>query len=269
MKKKLLIAILCCGAMATNAENPRYTGTSMSIEDALDAVGVNGRFENRKSIAENNGIKKYKGTDKQNLYMLDLLKEGNLIIDDSCYYTEEELAEKQREAANETSAEAPAATAAQEPEVKEAPQEEPRLTLQSENPALKLPQYAGNPNETVGKALKSTGALSMAIGVPCFVAGVACLMYANMKANPTDGYTTSRSKADADGSLEYISVDEWNNKMQKFTRSTHNAEVAGYILTPMGGALTVIGVPLYVKGKKMMQLDVNYTGNGAGISVEF
>ena len=108
MKKKLLIAILCCGAMATNAENPRYTGTSMSIEDALDAVGVNGRFENRKSIAENNGIKKYKGTDKQNLYMLDLLKEGNLIIDGSCYYTEEELAEKQREAANETSAEAPA-----------------------------------------------------------------------------------------------------------------------------------------------------------------
>ena len=47
------------------------------------------------------------------------------------------------------------------------------------------------------------------------------------------------------------------------------ANTAGYILTPMGGALTIIGVPLYLYGKKMMQVNINYTGNGAGVSATF
>ena len=44
---------------------------------------------------------------------------------------------------------------------------------------------------------------------------------------------------------------------------------AGYVLLPMGAALTVVGIPLHVQGKKIGQLNINYTGNGAGMSVNF
>lgn len=127
---------------------------------------------------------------------------------------------------------------------------------------------AANPNQVVGEALKTTGTVSLSVGVPCLAAGMACLMYANFVPNPMEGYTTNPTKANADSQLQYVSLEEYKAKAQSFTASTHAAEVAGYILMPMGGALTIVGIPLYVKGHKMT-LDINYTGNGAGIAVNF
>lgn len=63
---------------STTAYYPRYTGTSGSIVAALNAVGVNSSFANRKTIAKENGITGYIGSAKQNIQMLALLKSGKL-----------------------------------------------------------------------------------------------------------------------------------------------------------------------------------------------
>lgn len=125
---------------------------------------------------------------------------------------------------------------------------------------------ASNPNQVVGEALKTTGTVSLSVGVPCLAAGMACLMYANFVPNPLAGYTTN--PANTDSRLQYLSLDDYRSKAEAFTASTHAAEVAGYILMPMGGALTVVGIPLYIKGNKLT-MNVNYTGNGASIAFNF
>lgn len=63
---------------STTAYYPRYTGTSGSIVAALNAVGANSSFANRKAIAKENGITGYIGSAKQNIQMLALLKSGKL-----------------------------------------------------------------------------------------------------------------------------------------------------------------------------------------------
>lgn len=127
-------------------------------------------------------------------------------------------------------------------------------------------ERASNPNQVVGQTLQTTGVISLSVGVPCLAAGMACLMYANFVPNPLAGYTTN--PANTDSRLQYLSLDDYRSKAEAFTASTHAAEVAGYILMPMGGALTVVGIPLYIKGNKMT-MNVNYTGNGAGLALNF
>ena len=59
---------------STTVYYPRYTGTSTSIVAALNAIGVNSSYANRKLIAKENGITGYVGSAKQNTQMLALLK---------------------------------------------------------------------------------------------------------------------------------------------------------------------------------------------------
>ena len=56
-----------------------YKGDSLSIVDALEAIGAKSDFDYRKKIAVKNKIKDYKGTPEQNEKMLALLKKGKLI----------------------------------------------------------------------------------------------------------------------------------------------------------------------------------------------
>jgi hypothetical protein len=56
--------------------NSTYKGDS--FVDALNAIGINSSFENRKNIASKNGIDNYTGSARQNLDLLRLLKEGRL-----------------------------------------------------------------------------------------------------------------------------------------------------------------------------------------------
>lgn len=58
---------------------PRYTGSSVSIVDALQAVGAESSFANRQKIAVKNGITGYRGSADQNSRLLSLLKNGKLI----------------------------------------------------------------------------------------------------------------------------------------------------------------------------------------------
>ena len=46
---------------------------------ALNKRGVDSSFEFRKKIAKANGILNYTGTTKQNLYLLELMRQGKLI----------------------------------------------------------------------------------------------------------------------------------------------------------------------------------------------
>jgi len=58
---------------------PKYTGGSVSIVDALQAVGADSSFANRQKIAGKNGVAGYRGSVNQNNKLLSLLKSGKLI----------------------------------------------------------------------------------------------------------------------------------------------------------------------------------------------
>lgn len=58
----------------------KYTGKSSSIVDGLVAVGADHSFNYRKKIAVANGITNYVGTATQNLKLLNLLKQGRLVM---------------------------------------------------------------------------------------------------------------------------------------------------------------------------------------------
>ena len=78
-KTKGHTAIVVKGEARNGDYFPAYTGRSFSIVDALSAVGeIDTSFSHRKAISEANGIVRYEGTAKQNLYMLNLLKNGEL-----------------------------------------------------------------------------------------------------------------------------------------------------------------------------------------------
>ena len=130
-------------------------------------------------------------------------------------------------------------------------------------------EQAADPNVEIGKALQTTGAISMSVGIPCVVAGVASLLYAEFLPNPTAGYTTRQALADQYKDLEYMSARDYIAKLEEYNGKVRAANNAGLILTSTGAALTIIGVPLYCYGKRIMTLNVNYTGNGAGLALNF
>ena len=57
---------------------PKYVGSSSSIVDALTSLKINASKENRKKIASANGVREYTGTANQNIFLLELLKKGQL-----------------------------------------------------------------------------------------------------------------------------------------------------------------------------------------------
>ena len=63
----------------TNSKTIKKTNyKGNSIVDGLKSVGVNSSYDNRKKIAQANGIKNYTGTAKQNTELLNKLKKGTL-----------------------------------------------------------------------------------------------------------------------------------------------------------------------------------------------
>lgn len=61
---------------------PKYTGKSLKIDEVLKAIGVpekyRGKWNNRKPIADKNGIVNYKGSMLQNMKLISLAKAGKL-----------------------------------------------------------------------------------------------------------------------------------------------------------------------------------------------
>lgn len=108
----------------------------------------------------------------------------------------------------------------------------------------------GDPNLVIGKALKSTGGVAIGVGVPCAVAG-AILLAAGKSAEKSLYDTSNVSSTLKEG------------------RKSSDLQLAGCILLPIGASLTIVGVPLYVHGKKIMTMNFNYTGNGVGVAMQF
>lgn len=106
---------------------------------------------------------------------------------------------------------------------------------------------AQNPNYVIGKALKSTGGLALGIGVPSLLVGTILVAYGNAG----------------------IILEPKNMEQTKLNMTKGECAEAGYVLLPVGATLTIIGIPLYVHGKRIAELNINYTGNGAGLALNF
>lgn len=92
------------------------------------------------------------------------------------------------------------------------------------------------PNKLFGEALKTTGTICLGFGIPCLAAG-----FATCIAGHVDPTTVAQT----------------------------NCAVASYYLLSVGASMTIVGFPLYIKGKKMMELNVNLVENGAGVALSF
>lgn len=71
---------ICYMNIALPEVEPTYYATpEFTLIDSLNKIGVDSSYKNREKIAVANGITGYKGTEEQNLKMLELLKNGKLI----------------------------------------------------------------------------------------------------------------------------------------------------------------------------------------------
>lgn len=122
--------------------------------------------------------------------------------------------------------------------------------LSYDNKSTIYTSQPGDPNLVIGKALKSTGGVAIGVGVPCAVAG-AILLAAGKSAEKSLYDTSNVSSTLKEG------------------RKSSDLQLAGCILLPLGASLTIVGIPLYVHGKKIMTMNFNYTGNGVGVAMQF
>lgn len=116
-----------------------------------------------------------------------------------------------------------------------------RQQTQSQENARQYVQIrtAGNVNNiAIGEAFEITGITALSIGVPCLAAGLSCCMAAYL-----------------------LPLHDLVIKTQCLNSS--------YYLFGVGASLTIVGIPLYVHGKKIMEMNINYTGNGAGLAFKF
>ena len=106
---------------------------------------------------------------------------------------------------------------------------------------------AADPNQVIAKAFKSTGGVCMGIGIPSAIVGAILVGVGN-------------SNPDTSGKPDEVAAK---------AKTRANCAAAGYVLLPMGAALTIVGIPLNVHGKRIAEMNINYTGNGAGLSFNF
>lgn len=108
----------------------------------------------------------------------------------------------------------------------------------------KTKELYSNPHFAIGASLKKAGKVLMVAGVPCLAAGlVACIA----------------------GHTMHVGDDINSSKI----KTKNNLIESSYYLLPIGASLTLVGIPIYVEGKKIMDLNINYTGNGAGLALCF
>lgn len=130
-----------------------------------------------------------------------------------------------------------------------------------------------DPNYAVGKALRATGKTSLIVGIPSLIAGTILIAYGRSGSNVKIPEMPQQS--------DYRNTQAYLEALQKYSSDVANATqaankdglkkgnctTAGCVLMPFGAALTVVGIPLCVKGKQLMELKVNYTGTGAGLAL--
>lgn len=116
---------------------------------------------------------------------------------------------------------------------------------QPAQPTSNAPKNIQDLNYEIGKALKDAGSVGIGLGIPCLAAGLATCIAGHVN--------KAKSRSEIGETL---------------TNNTKLLE-ASYYLFGTGAALTIIGIPLYVGGNKIMELNINFTGNGAGVTMNF
>lgn len=122
-----------------------------------------------------------------------------------------------------------------------------KTRVEREAHAQLVSERAANPNLVIGNALKKTGGTCIGVGIPSLFVGTILVAYGN-----TGLVAVPKTQADIDKNL-----------------SKGKCSTAGCVLLPMGAALTIVGIPLHVHGKRIAEMNINYTGNGAGLSLNF
>ena len=79
----LLLLAISLTYIASVTYYPACSSSYSSIIDALNSIGVDSSYSNRKSIAALNGISNYRWISDQNIQLLNLLKQGRLIKSNS------------------------------------------------------------------------------------------------------------------------------------------------------------------------------------------
>ena len=106
---------------------------------------------------------------------------------------------------------------------------------------------AADPNQVIARAFKSTGSVCLGIGIPSLITGAVLIAIGS-------------SSFDTSGNPEEVA---------KKAKAYANCAAAGYVLLPIGATLTIVGVPLHVHGRRIGELNVNYSQQGAGIAMRF
>lgn len=102
----------------------------------------------------------------------------------------------------------------------------------------------------IGQSFKIAGITTLSIGIPNFAVGTILL-----------GYGYGKTEALANGKIKFYSVSEKKKKRWQ------DCIMASYYLVPFGAAMTIVGIPLYIRGQKLMEFKVDYTSNGASIAL--
>jgi len=124
----------------------------------------------------------------------------------------------------------------------------------------------GDPNYAIGKALKSTGTTAMIVGVPSLFIGTILVSTGFGKVNKYNEMTKDIASGKYVDTKKYSKL---KNEVEQNAETLKNCQIAGCVLMPFGGALTLVGVPLYVHGKQILEFAVQVNDNGAGVAVKF
>lgn len=126
--------------------------------------------------------------------------------------------------------------------------------------------------EEIGRKIRNAGCATLGIGLPIAIAGAGCLIYGFAKyKTPLDGYTTNSSEASR-YDMRLITMEEYAKKSKAAAdviKKHEDSKTAGYVLFSVGSAMTLVSIPIIVAGNHIMDMNINYMGNGAGIAMRF
>lgn len=132
--------------------------------------------------------------------------------------------------------------------------------------------------QEVGQAFKLAGEISLGVGIPSLLAGTILLAV---------GYGTSAHMSQVAQELKHVpdrraydSNEEYNRAMAQYREKSKQYKnfmdkqeaytqcaTAGCVILPFGAAMTIVGIPLFIKGQHLLDLKIDYTGNGAGLAL--
>jgi len=106
-----------------------------------------------------------------------------------------------------------------------------------------------DPNYAIGHALLCTGGVTLGVGVPCVITGSILYVF---------------SKKD-------LSNEEKKNEktIKEAAEKRSDMASAGCIIAGAGAALSIVSIPLIIEGKKIVDLSLQISENGAGVAVKF